>query len=72
MRGGSITFLIMDYSKIDNVEVGGVDINDYPDFSDAFIINADYNGKAMTEEQLDQINDDSGFVYECVLNSVNQ
>ena len=72
MRGGSITFLIMDYSKIDNVEVGDVDINDYPDFSDAFIINADYNGKAMTEEQLDQINDDSGFVHECVLKSVNQ
>ena len=72
MRGGSITFLIMDYSKIDNVEVGGVDINDYPDFSNAFIISADYNGEAMTEEQLDQINDDSGFVHECVLNSVNQ
>ena len=72
MRGGSITFLNMDYSKIDNVEVGGVDINDYPDFSDAFIINADYNGEAMTEEQLDQINDDLGFVHECVLNSVNQ
>ena len=72
MRGGSITFLNMDYSKIDNVEVSDVDINDYPDFSDAFIINADYNGKAMTEEQLDQINDDLGFVHECVLNSVNQ
>ena len=72
MRGGSITFLKMDYSKIDNVEVSDVDINDYPDFSDAFIISADYNGKAMTEEQLDQINDDLGFVHECVLNSVNQ
>ena len=72
MRGGSITFLNMDYSKIDNVEVNDVDINDYPDFSDAFIISADYNGEAMTEEQLDQINDDLGFVHECVLNSVNQ
>ena len=70
MRGGSITFLNMDYSKIDNVEVSGVDINDYPDFSDAFIISADYNGKAMTDEQLDQINDDLGFVHECVLKSV--
>tara|TARA_R110000803_G_scaffold97160_1_gene165297 strand:+ start:277 stop:462 length:186 start_codon:yes stop_codon:yes gene_type:complete len=56
----------MDYKKIDNIEVDGIDTRDYPDFCDAFISNADYNGVAMTEEQLDEINEDGDFVYQCV------
>tara|TARA_R100001244_G_scaffold97320_1_gene72914 strand:- start:151 stop:336 length:186 start_codon:yes stop_codon:yes gene_type:complete len=56
----------MDYTKIDNVEIDGIDTNDYPDFCDAFIANADYEGKEMTDEQLDELNQDSDFVYEKV------
>lgn len=58
----------MNYKLIDNIEVDGIDINDYPDFCDAFIASADYNGKEMTEEQLDKLNEDSDFVYQCVQN----
>jgi hypothetical protein len=58
----------MDYQKIDNIEVDGIDINDYPDFCDAFISSADYDGKPMTDKQLDELNKDGGFVYECVQN----
>jgi hypothetical protein len=58
----------MDYKKIDNIEVDGIDTTDYPDFCDAFITSAYYNGVEMTEEQLDNINKDSDFVYECVNN----
>ena len=56
----------MDYKKIDNIEVEGIETTDYPDFCDAFISYADYNGVEMTEEQLDEINENSDFVYECV------
>ena len=58
----------MDYKLIDNIEVDGIDTKDYPDFCDAFIASADYDGKPMTNEQLDELNEDSDFVYECVQN----
>ena len=60
----------MDYKKIDNIEVDGIDTKDYPDFCDAFIASADYKGVEMTEEQLDELNEDRDFVYECVNNQL--
>ena len=60
----------MDYKKIDNIEVGGIDHADAPDFCDAFIESADYNGKEMTDDQLDEINENGDFVYECVMNKL--
>jgi len=62
---------IMDYRKIDNIEVDGIDPKDCPDYVDSFIASADYNGKPMTEKQLNEINEDSGFVYECVIEHLN-
>jgi len=56
----------MDYSKVDNVVVEGVDTEDYPDFCDAYIESADYDGREMTESELDVLNQDTDFVYECV------
>ena len=58
----------MNYKLIDNIEVDAIDTKDYPDFCDAFISHADYDGKPMTEEQLEEVNEDRYFVYECVLN----
>jgi len=58
----------MNYKLIDNIEVDGIDTKDYPDFCDAFISSADYDGKSMTDEQLDELNEDGDFVYECVQN----
>ena len=49
---------------IDGIQFDGIDYSDAPDFVDAFICSADYNGKPMTSDQLDEINDDSDFVYE--------
>jgi hypothetical protein len=56
----------MDLNKVDNVGIDGIDMADYPDFCDAFISSADYDGVKMTDEQLDQLNDDSDFLYDCV------
>ena len=57
----------MDYKKIDNIEIDGINTKDYPDFCDAYIVSADYDGKPMTDEQLDKINDDGQFQYECIM-----
>lgn len=58
----------LDYSLIDNIEVDGIDTRDYPDFCDAYISNATYNSVDMSDEQLENINNDREFVYEQVLN----
>lgn len=56
----------MDYKLIDNIEFY-YDLRDYPDFSDANIVSADYNGIPMNEDQLDEINQDSDFIHEELL-----
>lgn len=56
----------MDLNLIDNIEIDGVDHSDAPDFCDAFIASADYNGEPMTEKQLDELNENSDFVYQKV------
>jgi hypothetical protein len=61
----------MDYKKIDNIEIDGIDIKDYPDFCDAYILSADYDGVPMTDEQLDEINDDGDFQHECIMNDLH-
>ncbi len=61
----------IDIKKIDNMEFEGVDFKDYPDFVDAFLVAADYDGKEMTEEQIDYINDEYyEFVNEQVYDSI--
>ena len=55
-----------DYSKISNVKVDGIDMEDYGDFCDAYITSADYDGEPMTDEQIEALNDDSEFVNQSV------
>ena len=38
------------------IDIEGIDGRDYPDFCDAFVTEADYDGEPMTEEELDQLN----------------
>ena len=57
----------MDYKKIDNIEIDGIDTKDYPDFCDAHISSADYDGVPMTDKQLDELNEDENYVYEQVI-----
>ena len=56
----------MNYDLIDNIEVDGIDTNDYPDFSDAYIVSADYDGEPMTELMIEEINEDYSFIHDCV------
>jgi hypothetical protein len=61
-----MTELKLDYSKISDVEVDGIDTRDYPDFCDAYIVSADYKGRLATEKEIDIMNADSDFVHDCV------
>jgi len=53
--------------KLENIEVEGICTSDYPDFCDAFISYAELYDVALTDKDLDLINEDQEFVYECVL-----
>lgn len=58
----------MDYRLITDVEVDNINPADAPDFVDAYIVYAEYDGEEMTQDQLDELNEDLDFVYNCVLN----
>ncbi|HUX57104.1 MAG TPA: hypothetical protein VMV77_09025 [Bacteroidales bacterium] len=54
----------LDFSKISNIEFDQVDHNDYPDYCDAYICSADYNDRELTQNELDEVNENRDFVYE--------
>ena len=57
---------MIDYTKLENLEVEDIDPSDYPDFCDAYIGGAEIDGRKATDEELDELNDDRDFVYELV------
>ena len=57
----------MKLDRITNIELGGIDTNDYPDFVDAFIESAEIDGVELTDAELDELNCNRDFVYDCVL-----
>ena len=62
----------IDYIKISNVCINDLHYSDSPDFSDAFIESADYCNKEMTADQLETLNENRDYVYECIINFVYQ
>ena len=51
---------------IDDVEMGGIDTRDYPDFVDAYIVSCCINGRPATDEEIDELNEDSSLIHELV------
>lgn len=64
MEDKEMSIEILDYSKIDNITFDDIDYDDYPDFCDAFIDSADYDGEPMNESEVDMLNDNKEFVHE--------
>ena len=59
---------MIDYDKIDMASIDmHIDTSDYPDCVDSYICAADYDGRPMTDAELDVLNSDSDFVYEQIL-----
>ena len=68
-----MTKVQLDYSKIHDIEVDGIDTRDYPDFCDAYIASAtieneDGTFRDATEDEVEEMNEDSDFVYTAVEN----
>ena len=57
----------IDTSQVEDIEIDGINPRDYPDFCDAFILEASYKGREMTDEELEALNEDSEFVYDKVM-----
>lgn len=57
----------MELDKITNIELDGIDTSDYPDFVDAYIVSAEIDGVELTDEELEELNRNGEFVYDCVL-----
>lgn len=54
----------LNFANITNIEWDGINHRDAPDYCDAYITNAECDGVELTEEELDELNEDSQFVYE--------
>tara|TARA_R100000734_G_C3287573_1_gene79977 strand:- start:336 stop:533 length:198 start_codon:yes stop_codon:yes gene_type:complete len=46
-----------DLSLIDDIEIDGIDMSDYPDFCDAFLLAASYKGRELTDDELQYVQD---------------
>ena len=40
---------------LDDVEIDGINMGDYPDFCDAFLVCASYKGRELTEDELEYV-----------------
>lgn len=66
MKNSKTDKVVIDTKKVSNVIVDNIDFKDYPDFCDASIVSADYDGIPMTDEQIEEINKNSEFVNQSV------
>jgi len=61
----------INFDKVEILEVDGINHNDYPKYCDAFISSALYDGKTMSDEMLDEINNKyPDFVYLQIMNKL--
>jgi hypothetical protein len=54
----------MNLQKIENIDFDGIDHKDYPDYCDAYIVSADYDGEPLTEEQIMELNQNGDFKHD--------
>ena len=58
--------------QLEDIEIDGIDMKDYPDFCDAFLSYATIGGRELTEEELEYIQETySDWVYEQALESLH-
>ena len=58
------------YKLFTDVAFEGIDHRDYPDYCDAFIASAEYDGRDLSDEELDELNEDSDLVYELLTDNL--
>lgn len=61
----------IDVKYISDVEVDGIDYRDYPDFCDAFLVSATYQGRDLTEDELEHVQvSNPDWFYEQIENAI--
>lgn len=60
----------MDFSKITDIEFDGIDYSDAMDFVDAYISDCQVDGRDVTEDELEEINEDSDYVYDRLMEHI--
>jgi len=58
-----ITMEKYQYEHIKNVLIENINRADHPDYTDAFVSEAEYMGETMTDKQLDDLNEDYELVH---------
>jgi hypothetical protein len=61
----------IDLSKVKYMQFDGIDMRDYPDFCDAYLVYGEIDGRPLTDSEIDHINDNHyDFVNENVYDSI--
>ncbi len=58
------------YKLFTDVAFEGIDHRDFPDYCDAFIASAEYDGRDLSDEELDELNEDTDLVYELLTDNL--
>tara|TARA_R100000388_G_C7185696_1_gene130962 strand:- start:473 stop:664 length:192 start_codon:yes stop_codon:yes gene_type:complete len=53
-----------DIKLFEDVTFDGIDHRDYPDYCNAFILDAMYDGRILSDDELNELNEDAELVYE--------
>ena len=62
---------MIDFTKITDIEFDDVFHDDAPDYCDSYILRCEIDGAEATEEQLNEINENSDFVHEKLFDYLN-
>lgn len=62
--------MTIDFTKVEVLNVDGIDWKDYPKFCDAFIDEALIDGVRASDEELDVINENDDFLQEAIHNHI--
>lgn len=60
-----------EFDRLTNVELEGINREDYPEFCDAYVGSAEFDGIPLTDRQLDLLNENSDLVYRLVEKYLN-
>ena len=60
----------MNTKNITDIVIEDIDMNDAPDFADANIVYGTYEGKSLTSDELCELNNNSDFLYEQIINNI--
>tara|TARA_R100000951_G_scaffold38281_1_gene32501 strand:- start:41 stop:232 length:192 start_codon:yes stop_codon:yes gene_type:complete len=60
----------LDVRKLENVVMADVLMYDFPDFVDAYVVSASFNGVELTDAQYNEVNEDHSFLQESAYQSL--